>query len=354
MHSKEKGITRNYNKIMGTQAARQKSVLRSIVRTYIDEASPVGSHHLVKKYRLNYSPATIRNEMANLENMGYIERPHASAGRIPTDRGYRFYVGSLMKQEKLSRQEHERIHEQIEKAGGDVNHVLEEASRILGRISKELGVVLTPWISWGVFDRLELIELSEKKVLVVIHVRSRLVKTVILKVESELKQGDLEKTASVINERLSGLTLEEIKNTIDHRVRDAGRGNRMLMHRVVESAPELFDFSTEHLEVHTCGTHNILNQPEFSNVGMLESILSLIDNKRHLIHLFHRKVSKTEVIIGQENGDEALKSFTIIMTCYNRGKDMGTLGVIGPTRMQYRKILPLMDFMAKTMSQFLS
>jgi len=333
--------------------ARQRKILYWIVRSYIDTASPVGSHYLVDKYHLEWSPATVRNEMASLEEAGYIKQPHTSAGRVPTDKGYRLYVDSLMRVGQLSSKERERIDRRIEKAGGDVNLILGEASVILGNISNELSVVLAPWVSWGIFDRLELIGLSEGKVLVVIHVRNRLVKTVILEASSGLNEKDLEETAGVFNERLSGLTLEEIQRTLRERMQNVNRGNRVLARRIIESASVLFNFS-EPLEVHTCGAQNILAQPEFSDMSMLEHIFALIDDKKKLIHLFHRKFKSTEVTIGQENKDEKLRPFAVIAAAYMRGKDIGTLGVIGPTRMPYNRVVPLVDYMAKTISQFLS
>ncbi len=333
--------------------ARQRKILYWIVRSYIETASPVGSHYLVNKYHLEWSPATVRNEMANLEEAGYIKQPHTSAGRVPTDEGYRLYVDNLMRGGQLSPKERERIHKRIEKAGADVNLILGEASVMLGKISNELSVVLAPWVSWGIFDKLELIGLNERKVLVVIHVRNRLVKTVILEVRADLNEKDLEETTAVFNERLSGLTLEEIQRTLRERMQNVSRGNRALIRRAIESASTLFDFS-EPLEIHTCGTQNILTQPEFSDISMLEHIFALIDDKKKLIHLFHKKLRNTEVTIGQENKDEKLHPFAVIATCYMRGRDVGTLGVIGPTRMRYSRVVPLVDYMAKTISQFLS
>lgn len=291
--------------------------------------------------------------MADLVEMKFIKQPHTSAGRVPTDKGYRYYVDGLMRHESLSHEEQEHIQRWMEDSGRDVNSLLNEVSKMLGKISKELSVVLTPWISWGIFDRLEFIELTEKKVLVVIHVQSRLVKTVIIEVDADLDQKILELTARVLNERLSGLSLEEIQNTINDRFLDVGRGNRKLIRYIVENASAIFDFS-EPLEVHTCGTQNILMQPEFSEVSMMERVLSLIDNREQLVHLFRKKVNKTEVVIGQENKDEKLFSFAVVTACYKRGKDIGALGVIGPTRMPYRRILPLVDYTAKAMSQYLS
>jgi heat-inducible transcriptional repressor len=338
---------------MNELTTRQKKILHSLVHRFIDTATPVSSSCLVDNYNLNCSSATVRNELANLETAGYIQQPHTSAGRIPTDKGYRFYVDTLKTSKQVSHEVHEQIYGRIEDAGGNLKLILEEASRILSTISKELGVVLTPWLTWDIFDRLELIELSSCKILVVLHVRSRLVKTVILEVESDLQGRDLDITASILNERLSGLTLQEIKTTIADRMRNVTAGNRVLMRHVIQTASRLFDFS-EPLDLHMCGTQNILSQPEFTDVNFLESVIGLIEDKSGVIHLFHRKVQKTEVTIGMEHGDSRLEPFTVITAPYHRGRDVGTLGVIGPTRMHYQRILPLVNTMASMISQFLS
>lgn len=332
---------------------RQKKILQSLVHSFIETATPIGSSYLVRHYRLLWSSATVRNELANLESQGYIQKPHTSAGRIPTDKGYRFYVNTLKAWKQITHVEHEQIYECMEDVGGNLKLILEEASRILGTISNELGVVLTPWLTWGIFDHLELIALSSRKILIVLHVRSRLVKTVILEIESDLQEKDLEPTASILNERLSGITLEEIKTNIVERMRNVTVGSKVLMRRVVQSASQLFDFS-EPLDVHMRGTQNILSHPEFTEKNLWESVIGLIEDKRELIHLFNRQVQRTEVTIGVEHGDRRLLPFTIITAPYNRGKDLGTLGIVGPTRMHYQRVLPLVDTMAKMMSQFLS
>jgi heat-inducible transcriptional repressor len=332
---------------------RQKNVLRWVVKTYIENAAPVGSSQLVKKYRLNYSPATIRNEMACLEGLGYIAQPHTSAGRIPTDEGYRYYVGGLVKQKRLTADERLRIRDEMQTARGNVSQLLEQASRILGKHSNELAVVLTPWLAWGILDRLEFIELTGNKILIVIHVKNRLVKTFILECDSDFKQKDLERLASALNERLSGLTLEEVKNSIKSRVKNLSGVHPVLLRRIIESSRDLFDFA-EPVEVYTCGTQNILGQPEFSDTKLLEVILQLLDNRKRLIDLFHRKVDDPELCIGSENEDSSLKAFTVIRASYSRGKDTGTLGIVGPTRMRYSRIIPLIDTLAQTMSECLS
>lgn len=332
---------------------RQKEVLQWIVHHHIETALPVGSKYLGRNSSLGCSTATIRNEMVSLEKMGYIKQPHTSAGRIPTNQGYRLYVDLLMKIKPLKKDEYKRIKRPFEKHKGNVKLILEEASRILGEISSELAVVLTPWISWGIFDRLELIGLSHNKVLSVIHVRSRLVKTVIIEVTSELEHRELEKAASLINERLSGLTLEEIIYTIKERLNGIEIKNKDLLNTFLNSAPDLFNLA-EPMDIHTCGTYNIVSQPEFSDSKLLGQILTLVDDRRDLIKLFNKKVNNTEIVIGEENNNDKLKCFTIIRSNYKKGKDVGTLGVIGPMRLRYNRILPLVDCVTETMSYYLS
>lgn len=338
---------------MENLSERQKNILFGILQEYVDTALPTGSSHLVQKYNLSCSSATVRNEMSKLEKLGYIHQPYTSAGRIPTEKGYRYYVNQLTQWEYPTKEEKRQIRHHIEIAQGDLKRIFNEASRILGQISMELGVVLTPCISEGIFDRMELIKLSHRKFLVVIHVRSRLVKTVILKIDSELFEKDVERTASILNERLSGLTLKEIKMSIEDRIRDAKQGNNQILKCISESVDKIFNF-TEPVDIHTCGAEYILSQPEFSNVKQLQHMLTLLDDRDGMIHLFHRDLSSTTVTIGDENQDSRCRAFAVIASSYKRGKDFGVLGVIGPMRMRYQKIVPLVEVMADTMSEYLS
>ena len=339
--------------MMSDLTKRQKTILRWLVQGHVQQAAPVASAQLAKKKGVDCSAATIRSEMNTLEEQGYIQQPHTSAGRVPTDKGYRFYVDNLVKRESLNPRRVDEIYGRMEQARGDVRLILEEASRILGLISNELGVVLTPYLSLSVFDRLELLALSQNKALAVLHVRSRLVKTVILELNSDLDQRDLNQTASLLNERLSGLTLREIQESIAQRVRDLPGGDRDLVRLITQSAEALFDF-TEPLDIHTSGTRNIVSHPEFQQAGALQDIFTLIDDRRHLINLFHRRSQETTVVIGRENQDERLRHFSVVTSGYLRGPDVGSLGVIGPMRMPYERIIPLVEMMAKTMSDYLS
>lgn len=331
---------------------RQKSLLRHVIQDFIDTASPVGSDHLVRKHRLDCSPATVRNEMMNLESMGFLSQPHTSAGRIPSDKGYRYYVNHLMRSETLKSEERAQIDAQISQFTGDVRTIFEEASRILGQISNELGLVLTPWMSHWVFDYLELIPLSSRKVLVVIRVRSRNVKTVVLEIQNEISADDLCTTASLLNERLSGLTLEEIKNTMYDRIRNLSEGNPGIIREMVNSVNELFGL-TDSTELLTAGTQNILSQPEFSNRELIDVFLGLVENRNDLVSVMKNYSRTPQISIGKENRSKKLCAFSIVKAGYRVGGDSGTIGVIGPTRMPYSRILPLVNHVAVSISHHL-
>lgn len=334
-------------------STRQKNILKILTQEFIETACPVGSQQLVSRYHLKCSPATVRNELAFLEEMGYIQQPHISAGRIPTDKGYRFYIDYLMRMQDLHPTEKEEIAKRFQNTDGNIPLIMEEASKILSQISHELGVVLTPQLSWGIFERLELIDLSEDKVLVVIYVNSRMSKTVVLGVESRLYPSDLQKISAILNERLSGLTLEEIRNTIRIRIKDVVHISPRFLKQVSDSASVLFDFSVQR-NILTSGTKNILNHPEFGQLHFIENILGLIDDRERLTEVFYINDDLTEVMIGGENKDSNLDYFSVVRSTYKVGQGKSTLGVIGPTRMNYSRILPLVDYMSETISCYLS
>ncbi|MEX0601767.1 MAG: heat-inducible transcriptional repressor HrcA, partial [Bacteroidota bacterium] len=196
---------------------RERSILRHVVHNYIRTALPVGSRFISKKFESNLSPATIRNVMADLEEQGFLSHPHTSAGRVPTDLGYRYYVDYLMEIEQLSGLEKQAIQEQMDRTA-DPLEMLRETSKLLGKISKQLSIVASPHLGSGVFERLELISVSSSRLLVVISIRAGLVRTLMLEVGTEVRRESLEQIARMLNERLAGLTLAQIRDTFIDRV----------------------------------------------------------------------------------------------------------------------------------------
>lgn len=219
---------------------RERTILRYIIYNFIQTAKPVGSRYLAKRYSLGLSPATIRNTMADLEYFGYIDHPHTSAGRIPTDKGYRVYVDSLMEVEQLTEEEKQEITHTL-KTSADTEEMLRESSRLLGKISNQLSIVSAPHLSSGVFEKLELITISSAKIMAVISIKFGLVKTIMMEVHSEIPREKLETISRILNERLSGLTLQQIRDTFADRVKDMTHEETGLIRLFINLKNKLFD-----------------------------------------------------------------------------------------------------------------
>jgi heat-inducible transcriptional repressor len=336
--------TRNKSSI----SPRQKILLHWIVCRYVDTAVPVASEQLVKSCGLDVSPATVRNDMADLEKMGLIQHPHVSAGRIPTDEGYRYFVNHLMKSDQPDAGEKRQIREAVETTRGDIQKMMESISRILGFISNELAVVITPSNDVDRLDQIEFIDIASEKVMVVIRADRRRIRTYLLKIGTDMSTDDLIKAAKLLNERLSGLPLDTIRQTIAERLGPIPVRFQTLIRQVIDRANILFDFSGS-MAVHVHGTQNILAHPEFTNSTLLERLFAMIDDKRELVNLFQDKLPVDDVTIGRENRDERLCPFSVVRSHYRIGMAQGTFGVIGPTRMKYARIIPLVSHISEFM-----
>jgi len=224
---------------------RERQVLEAVVRTYVDTAEPAGSRTLSRTFDLGVSAATVRNTMSDLEEKGYLFHPHASAGRVPTDRAYRVFVEELMQPISLSKEERDRLASELDPGGiSAVEALVRRATRALGLLSRELGVAAGPRLSAAVLERLDLVKVSSTKVLMVVHVRSGMVRTVFVDLTSEVPEGTLATLTLLLNERLSGLSLQEIRDTVALRVRDVDDAVRLQIGRracTLARGDELFE-----------------------------------------------------------------------------------------------------------------
>ncbi len=335
---------------------REKFVLTSIVEKFVVNAAPVGSKLIEKGCDGAISSATIRNVMADLEVRGYVRQPHTSAGRTPTDKGYRFYVDSLMPAAKLALNEKKNIFETLVRVSKDVESVLEAASQTLASISNQLGLALAPRFYEGIFEKIELIPIAYKKVLVVISIKSGLVRTITLEIEKDISRDHLNESARIINERLHGLTLKEIKNTIDLRLHGVTIGESNFIDFVINSSSRLFSELSPY-DLHLGGTANIMSLPEFTDQASIIKIMELIDDKEILIHLINEEntsdiipENNIRITIGDENKKELVSHCSLITTTYQVGQISGTIGIMGPTRMHYSKLVAIIDYMAKVLA----
>jgi heat-inducible transcriptional repressor len=336
---------------------RERTVLHYVVHDFIETAVPIGSRYISKRHEdvLGLSSASIRNVMSDLEYLGYINHPHTSAGRIPTDLGYRFYLDSLMKLEALSASDEQTIL-QVLNSAEERDQLLKEASRLIGRISHLLCVITPPHLSSGTFEKLELVPIVSTKLLVIISVKSGLVRTIMMEISSEIPREKLEELARFLNERLSGLTIQEIRETFAERLKDVADDSTGLIRLFIESVEKLFPTSPNE-PLHISGAEKVIEQPEFANPEDFRSVIELINNEEMIIHVLKKHEASSQgvtVKIGEENRESKLVSYSVITTRYASGEVTGTVGLIGPKRMNYPKVIPLVDYVARMISEMFS
>ncbi len=332
---------------------RERQVFISIVQCFIESAEPVGSRYLAKIAELNLSPASIRNVMMDLEEKGLIAQPHTSAGRIPTDIGYRFYVDSLMRNVRLTPNARRSIMEQLSRFSEDVDMIIDKASHVLSDISSQLGVVLAPRFNQGQLEKIDLISVSESKILVVLTIKSGLVKTIIVEVDQNVPASLLDGVRLLLNERLHGITVEDFQGSFDERFSDLDDESKKVLQLIKSKTDRLIGIESP-VDFHITGAGRIIQQPEFASQERVGVFLNLIDRRDLLLRVLNESGSSgVSIVIGEENKQDVLKNCSVITTTYNMAGATGTIGVIGPTRMQYAKIISLVEFMAETLGYLL-
>lgn len=325
---------------------REKLVLREIVAQYILNAMPVGSRTLSKRLRGKFSPATIRNVMADLEEIGLLYQPHTSAGRVPTERGYRLFVDSLMEYGRLTSRERELLDREISKiVSADVKDVLEQTAHLLAEISNLLCVVMSPPLREGLLHRIDLVGMGGDKILLVITIQSGFVRSMFLEVQSAVSREEIEWLTAFLNQRLSGLRLAEIRSSIHTRLRGTGVESLPVVRTMVDNADMVFRFNDRD-EYLIGGVRSLASQPEFYNVEELRKILTLLEDRSLFVHLFAREEDGVQVRIGRENAVKSLSSLSIVTAPYKFRNLTGAIGLIGPTRMDYPRAVSIVEYAA--------
>lgn len=330
---------------------REKLVLEAVVNRFITTANPVASGQVAKFGYFNFSPATIRNIMASLEEKGYIYQPHTSAGRVPTSAGYRLYVDHLMKRGRLTTAERDIIRRVVSQNPGDFENLLKEATRILARLSRQLGVLVSPHLQEGIFHRLDITRLSSDRILLILSIKSGLVKTITIELRSGISDRELQFVEQVLNERLHGLKLHQIREDLGQIVRDLRRGRNDILDLMIRNASRLFDF-TDDSDVYVTGTQHILRQPEFSDRYRVSRVVEVLEDKNVIVHLLDDSTSQRgiSVRIGDEIGEQKMSHCSLIAARYRIGEVAGSLGIIGPMRMNYGHLIALVDYTANLLS----
>jgi len=337
---------------------REQQVLAAVVRTYVDTAEPAGSRTLARRFDFGVSPATIRNTMADLEDDGYLTHPHTSAGRVPTDLGYRYFVDRVVQPDTLTAEEKAQIEQELRTGDSTVEQVLQNATRALSVLVNELGVGSVPQLDSALLEKIDLIRVSSSKVLMVVTVRSGLARTVYVDLPGEAPPDVLDGLQRVLNERLAGLTFMDIRRSFGERLRDAVRNPaaQEVLNIFIESSDEFFGPAIDAAEQVVLGHASAITaQPEFSTSDRLKDLILLTERKALLAKVLGSRLTRggPSVTIGGEHGPGELAGFTLVTSGYALGGLRGVVGVIGPTRMPYEKVIAIVDYTSSLVSRML-
>ncbi|MEM0961007.1 MAG: heat-inducible transcriptional repressor HrcA [Bacteroidota bacterium] len=337
---------------------REEDVLRRVVQHFIDTAAPVGSKALADAVDL--SSASVRATMRQLEDAGYLGHPHTSAGRVPTEAGYRLYVDDLMDVTGLSSREAGILRDSVRRRLGDLEAIARDTSRLLGRLSQLLGVVLTPRLATGVLDRIQVVPLTSTRVLFVLALRGGHARTLAAEVDAEVRASALDEIVRRLNERLAGHTLDEIRRTGRDRIQDLADDDRTGIVRVVlRDAPALFRDETPARRAAIGGAQHLVAQPEFARPEWVRDVVELAESEDVVIHLLERPQlidgdpDRALVLIGREvdRGAPGGPAYSIVTAPYRIAGGVGSVAVLGPTRMDYGRAIALVEYAASLLGE---
>ena len=340
-----------------TLTDRERAVLAAVIDSFVRTAAPVGSQKIGTDYEFRVSAATIRNTMADLEAKGLLTHPHTSAGRLPTDLAYRYYVDGLMRRGRLTPRERVQIEQEfigLEVAG--VEDLVSKAARVLTLLTGELGLAVGPMLAAAMLERLELVQVSCEKVLLVLTLESGVVRTVYVDVTSSVTRTTLEAVSTILNDRLVGETLLEIRNTLHERLGDLSLSDpkeQDLINIFVHSGPDVFGWALQEREVHLGSTAALAEQPEFTTSDRMLELIHLTERRELLTSVLWGRGSSDspQITIGTEHAQPEFEDLTIVTANYSIGSLQGTVGVIGPTRMPYQKVVSIVDWTSGLMTR---
>ncbi|MFQ5457637.1 MAG: heat-inducible transcriptional repressor HrcA [Myxococcota bacterium] len=338
---------------MVTLSDRHKQILEAVISDYVATSQPVGSGTIAKSY-VDFSPATVRNVLGDLERMGLLQQPHTSAGRVPTDQGFRVYVNDLLRVRALSDQEQNRIRSEFETGLDAGEDVLRQTGHLLSEASNLAGLVLAPRLDEVILERIELVKLGRRRVMVVLIPDQPVVHNRVVRTETEYAKGDLEKMAGYLNETLAGCTLREMYARIEVRMSSERVLYDHLRKRALRLGLDAIERGTGE-DLYVEEATRLLEQPEFLDVGRMKALFRALEEKSKILSLLRVTLESegVNVLIGSESEVAEMQGCTLITSRYTRaGRAAGSVGVIGPTRMSYGRIIPIVDYVARLMSEY--
>ncbi|PIQ94661.1 MAG: heat-inducible transcription repressor HrcA [Nitrospirae bacterium CG_4_10_14_0_8_um_filter_41_23] len=336
---------------------RSKKVLCAVVQSYINFPDPVGSMLVTKRYSFGLSPATIRNIMADLEDMGFLAQPHTSAGRVPTDRGYRFYVDLLVAEKDYytNMEILQEIYKRLEALRNNIDVFLGETTRTLSKLSHYLGVAMSPRLDMTTLKRIELLKYRADKIAAILFTDEGLIKNKVVSLDSEISQKDLNRITGYLNSEFSGHTFDEIRFKVIKEMSKEKIRCDTLISRAMKICREALSFS--HNDLFVSGLSEVFDLPDFADLKKIRELSRAIEDKHTIIELLDSlsEFDGLQIIIGSENSmDEMKKLSVVVSTCKEGYRPIGVVGIIGPTRMNYEKAIYIVDNTAKFITKMLS
>lgn len=333
---------------------RKQQILKAVVSDYTVTGMPVGSQVLAAKYFIALSSATIRNELADLVGTGYLQQPHTSAGRIPTDRGYRYFVDFLMEPEAASPTIRRTVKQEFESAPRSVDGILEKAAMILSQVTENVSLVTAPEVSESRIKHIDLVSLEPQSVLIILVLEGNLIKQQVVHLDRATSQDDLSRMAAMLNRKVKGQTADELSGRLDQLGPDQGEQRRIIQ-QLIESITT-HQAQRQTVVLHD-GVRNLLHHPEFVEVSRLEELMELLEQGAQLASILQQVAfdKDVEIIIGRENASSGLRECSLVLTTYKMADQIrGTIGVIGPTRMQYGQVVARVRLVSHATSEVLS
>lgn len=333
---------------------RKIQILKAIINDYIATAEPVGSRTLAKKYDLGVSSATIRNEMSDLEDMGLIIQPHTSAGRIPSELGYRLYVDRLMNASELTPKEQEFLHSVVSGNITRIEYLMEETAKAISMLTNYTTIISEPILKRTALKQIRLMPLDESAIMLIIVTEGNFVKNHIIRVNKAPSDEDLFSVSVKINNILKGHTLEDINEHTIMALQKELKEYSGLLKPVLKAVQKTIR-SAENVHLHMSGAKNILTFPEFSDISKATEIFRAFEEKNNLVSLLEdAKSNDIRILIGNEINIKEMKDCSVITTTYNMGENTkGSIGIIGPTRMNYNQVVSVLNEMVKNIENVL-
>ena len=342
---------------LGDLDDRSGEILKSVIQAHVITGEPVGSRTLSRGSGLDLSPATIRNVMSDLEKRGLLSQPHASAGRVPTELAYRLYVDRLMSRPPIDISHAHEIDEALQHRRGEIPELLSEAARQLSRVSQHVGVVLVPDMRRIVVEHLEFVRLDAQRVVAILVDRAGVVHNRILDLEAGFDQPDLDRVGNELSRRFAGQTLPTIREAIARELLEEQSAYDRRRARLLTLGRDALAVDEDATEVLVEGASNLVGALEFNDLERTKELLRTLEQKGRLVDLLENVLTGqgVQVVIGHENPVSSLSDLSVVATTYRAGdRVLGTVGIVGPTRMEYARAIALVDYLAHVLTRFLT